>query len=95
MHLSGAYKMKMHVITLCSKFVQKQCYIHVNSGKNPAHTIFSPYKTTVGDGSLILPTYVVKITHPPPEVSWVSRDHELDVELNHIGFLLYHALIIT
>ena len=47
----------------------------------------------VGDGSLILPAYVEKIIHPPKGVSWVSKDQELDVE--HIGFLLYHALILT
>ena len=51
-------------------------------------------RSTVGDGSLILPAYVVKITHPLPGVSWVSRDQELNVEHKYIGFLLYHALIL-
>ena len=50
---------------------------------------------TVGDGSLSLPVYVVKITHPPPGVSWVSRDEELNSEHKYIGFLLYHALMLT
>ena len=49
---------------------------------------------TVGDGSLILPAYVVKITHSLPGVSWVPRDQELNVEHKYIGFLLYHALIL-
>ena len=49
---------------------------------------------TVGDESLILPAYVVKIIHPPPGVSWVSRDQELNIEHKYIGFLLYHALML-
>ena len=49
---------------------------------------------TVGNGSLTLPAYVVKIIHPPPGVSWVSRDQELNVEHKYIGFLLYHAFIL-
>ena len=38
------------------------------------------------DRSCILPTNVVKIIHPPPGVSWVSRDQELNVEHKYIGF---------
>ena len=49
---------------------------------------------TVGDGSLILPAYVVKITHLLLGVSWVSKDQELNVEHKYIGFLLCHALIL-
>jgi len=49
----------------------------------------------VGDGSQILPAYVVTITHPPQGVSWVFRDQKLYVEHIYIGFLLYHALVLT
>ena len=35
---------------------------------------------TVGDGSLICPLQVHKITPPPPGVSWASRHQELNVE---------------
>ena len=51
-----------------------------------------PLEYTVGDRSLILPSYAVKITHPPPGLQWVSRDQELNVEHKYIGLLLYHTL---
>ena len=45
-------------------------------------------QNTMGDGSLILPTLVIKIIPPPPGMSWMSRDQKLNVEYKYIGFVL-------
>ena len=46
------------------------------------------FKSTMGDGSLIVPIEVNKIIPTPPGVLWVSRDQKLHVKHRYVGFML-------